>query len=175
MILSQAEIKSLILTHDMVAGFEEANLQAFGLDITASSEAFVEAYSPSSQPAVFPIKHGKSAYNVEKIDLEQDPLVILPQSQVAVYSKESFKLPTKIRGRCYTTASMSVCGVSFVGDIVLHPGWEGHILVYIRNNNRHHSVKIDRGDCIGQVQFESVPEQQYRYAGNFQHLGVKHV
>jgi deoxycytidine triphosphate deaminase len=65
---------------------------------------------------------------------------------------------------------MNTMGISISGDVVLHPGWSGRLLLVVRNNNRFHPVELLPGAKIGHVQFSVTPTAQY--SGKFQHIGV---
>lgn len=167
--LPENQIRHLIDTASMVSGHNAANLSALGLDVTAGPDAFVETFPAEGAESPTLVIGGRpSRYYVAPAPY---PVVLGPGEQVSVYTNEVFKIPPGVRGRCYSTGTMNTMGIGLLGDVVMHPGWEGRILLVIRNHNRYHSVSVLPGAKIGHVQFSTAPSGA-QYDGSFQHIGV---
>lgn len=167
--LTKTEIESLILSQELVSGHRANFLTPLGLDICASTTFFREdsAFRGSArlkqENAVAVVRH--------ELQNASHYLEIAPGEKVFVFSQEYFQLPSRVRGRCYSTGSMALCGLEIVGDVLLHPGWKGHLLLPLRNSNQYHTIHLYPEDCVGQVQFNTVNDQYYDYNGLLQNLG----
>jgi dCTP deaminase len=91
----------------------------------------------------------------EVIELEQGQYFdLLPQEYVLISTLESIKLPTDLMAVLYPRSSTNRKGLSLDLTGIIDAGYEGQLILPIRNNTRSQAVRLYPGERICQVVFE---------------------
>jgi dCTP deaminase len=102
------------------------------------------------------------------IELEEGQFFdILPGEYVAVSTLEKIKVPGDLMGVLYPRSSVNRRGLSIDLTGIVDAGFEGNLLIPVRNNTQHQVIRLYPGERFCQITFEEIggkPEiQQSRW------------
>jgi len=83
----------------------------------------------------------------------------LPQEYVLVSTLESIKMPTDIMAVLYPRSSTNRKGISLDLTGIIDAGYEGQLVLPIRNNTRSQAVRLYPGERVCQVVFEELKNE----------------
>jgi len=93
----------------------------------------------------------------EVIELEQGQYFdLLPQEYILVSTLESIKMPTDLMGVLYPRSSTNRKGISLDLTGLIDAGYEGQLVLPIRNNTRSQALRLFPGERLCQVAFEEL-------------------
>jgi dCTP deaminase len=93
----------------------------------------------------------------EVVELEQGQYFeLLPQEYILVSTLESIKMPVDIMGVLYPRSSTNRKGLSLDLTGIIDAGYEGQLVLPIRNNTRSQTVRLYPGERLCQVVFEEL-------------------
>lgn len=81
---------------------------------------------------------------------------ILPGEHIAVSSLESVTIPADIMGVLYPRSSVNRRGLSVDLTGIVDAGYEGHLLIPVRNNTDDQIIRIYPGERFCQLVFEDI-------------------
>ncbi len=156
MLLTDRQITSLALEHQMISPFDPLKLNSCGYDLTLGSDFKIPALD-SEQYVVDPFNPPSF---IDKVCLNF--IIIPPNSFVIGASKEYLTMPPDILGVCLGRSTYARAGV--ISHVTpLEPGWKGNVTIEISNTNPLPvKVWVDKG--ITQVIFlraSEMPQKDY--------------
>ncbi|MDQ2933317.1 MAG: dCTP deaminase [bacterium] len=93
----------------------------------------------------------------EVIELEQGQYFdLLPQEYILISTLESIKMPDDLMAVLYPRSSTNRKGLSLDLTGVIDAGYEGQLVLPIRNNTRSQTVRLYPGERLCQVVFEEL-------------------
>lgn len=93
----------------------------------------------------------------EVVELEQGQYFdFLPQEYVLVSTLETIKMPNDIMAILYPRSSTNRKGLSLDLTGIIDAGYEGQLVIPIRNNTRSQAVRLYPGERLCQVVFEEL-------------------
>jgi dCTP deaminase len=93
----------------------------------------------------------------EVIELEQGQYFeLLPGEYILVSTLESLKMPTDLMGVLYPRSSTNRKGLSLDLTGLIDAGYDGQLVLPIRNNTRSQAVRLYPGERLCQVAFEEL-------------------
>ena len=96
----------------------------------------------------------------EVIELEQSQYFeLLPQEYILVSTLESIVMPTDIMGVLYPRSSTNRKGISLDLTGIIDAGYEGQLILPIRNNTRSQAIRLFPGERLCQVVFEELKHE----------------
>lgn len=96
----------------------------------------------------------------EVVELEQGQYFdFLPQEYVLVSTLESIKMPADLMAVLYPRSSTNRKGLSLDLTGIIDAGYEGQLVLPIRNNTRSQAVRLYPGERLCQLVFEELTEQ----------------
>jgi dCTP deaminase len=96
----------------------------------------------------------------EVIELEQGQYFdLLPNEYIHVSTFESIKLPNDMMAVLYPRSSTNRKGMSLDLTGIIDAGYEGQLILPIRNNTRSQTVRLYPGERLCQIVFEELSEQ----------------
>ncbi len=96
----------------------------------------------------------------EVVELEQGQYFeLLPQEYILVSTLESVKMPTDLMGVLYPRSSTNRKGLSLDLTGIIDAGYEGQLILPIRNNTRSQAVRLYPGERLCQVVFEELKSE----------------
>lgn len=96
----------------------------------------------------------------EVVELEQGQYFeLLPQEYILVSTLESIKMPTDLMGVLYPRSSTNRKGLSLDLTGIIDAGYEGQLVLPIRNNTRSQAVRLYPGERLCQVVFEELKSE----------------
>ena len=91
------------------------------------------------------------------IELEEGQFFdILPGEYVAVSTLEKIKVPGDLMGVLYPRSSVNRRGLSIDLTGIVDAGFEGNLLIPVRNNTQHQVIRLYPGERFCQITFEEV-------------------
>lgn len=142
-------------------------LSSVGYDIRLGNEVW---YLKSTGEVINPKLFRDPAYRDRVMDRREfvdGEMVIVPANgYILGVSKEYFRIPRVIAGRCVGKSTLARCAVH-VNVTPLEPEWEGNLTVEIGNAGPS-PVCVFAGEGIAQLQFELItsrPEKTYKNKG----------
>ena len=101
------------------------------------------------------LDHTKMRHNL--VELEEGQVFdILPGEYVAVTTLEKIKLPNDMMAILYPRSSVNRRGLSIDLTGVVDAGYEGNLLIPLRNNTQSQVIRMYPGERICQVVFEEI-------------------
>ena len=95
----------------------------------------------------------------EVIELEQGQhFDLLPQEYILVSTLEAVKLPKDLMAVLYPRSSTNRKGLSLDLTGIIDAGYEGQLVLPIRNNTRSQTVRLFPGERLCQVTFEELTQ-----------------
>lgn len=113
---------------------------------------------------------GREAYDVthfdknsseyfEIIELEQGQYFdLLPNEYILVSTFEKIKIPSDLMAILYPRSSTNRKGISLDLTGIIDAGYEGQLILPIRNNTRSQAVRLFPGERLCQIVFEELSE-----------------
>jgi len=93
------------------------------------------------------------------VELEQGQYFdLLPQEYILVSTLESIKMPTNLMGVLYPRSSTNRKGLSLDLTGIIDAGYDGQLVLPIRNNTRSQAVRLYPGERLCQVVFEELKD-----------------
>ena len=94
------------------------------------------------------------------IELEQGQYFeLLPQEYILVSTLESIKMPNNLMGVLYPRSSTNRKGLSLDLTGIIDAGYDGQLVLPIRNNTRSQAVRLFPGERLCQVVFEELKRE----------------
>ncbi len=91
------------------------------------------------------------------IELEQGQYFeLLPQEYILVSTLESVKVPNNLMGVLYPRSSTNRKGMSLDLTGIIDAGYDGQLVLPIRNNTRSQAIRLFPGERLCQVVFEEL-------------------
>lgn len=84
---------------------------------------------------------------------------ILPHEYVLVSTLESVKLPNDLMAVLYPRSSTNRRGLSVDLSGIIDAGYEGHLIIPVRNNTNHQTIRLYPGERICQIVFEELSQK----------------
>lgn len=95
----------------------------------------------------------------EVVELEQGQYFdFLPQEYVLVSTLETIKMPADLMAVLYPRSSTNRKGLSLDLTGIIDAGYEGQLVLPIRNNTRSQAVRLYPGERLCQIVFEELKE-----------------
>jgi dCTP deaminase len=102
-------------------------------------------------------KHNHEYFDI--VELEQGQYFdFLPQEYVLVSTLESIKMPKDVMAILYPRSSTNRKGLSLDLTGIIDAGYEGQLIIPIRNNTKSQAVRLYPGERLCQVVFETLSE-----------------
>ena len=96
----------------------------------------------------------------EVIELEQGQYFeLLPQEYILVSTLESISMPKDLMAILYPRSSTNRKGLSLDLTGVIDAGYDGQLILPIRNNTRSQAIRLYPGERLCQVVFEELDEE----------------
>lgn len=96
----------------------------------------------------------------EVVELEQGQYFdLLPQEYILVSTFESIKVPDDLMAVLYPRSSTNRKGLSLDLTGIIDSGYEGQLVLPIRNNTRSQTVRLYPGERMCQIVFEELKEK----------------
>lgn len=93
----------------------------------------------------------------EVIELEQGQYFeLLPQEYILVSTLETIKMPNNLMGVLYPRASTNRKGLSLDLSGIIDAGYDGQLVLPIRNNTRSQAIRLFPGERLCQVVFQEL-------------------
>jgi len=100
-----------------------------------------------------------NANQFEIIELEQGQFFdLLPGEYILVSTLESLKIPNNLMAVLYPRASTNKKGLSLDLTGIIDSGYEGQLVLPIRNNTKSQTVRLYPGERLCQIVFEELSE-----------------
>ncbi len=164
MILSSQEIVRRINQGDLVfnPGLDQFQLQAHSVDLRLGFSFLIPAsWELTAQGRValrtdhLDFENQSSRFTV--IELEEGQFFdILPGEYVGVSTLEKIKLPSDIMAVLYPRSSVNRRGLSIDLTGIVDAGFEGNLLIPVRNNTQYQVIRMYPGERFCQVVFEEI-------------------
>lgn len=92
---------------------------------------------------------------------------LMPHEYVLASTLESLKIPTDLMAVLYPRSSTNRKGLSLDLTGIIDAGYEGQLILPIRNNTQSQVVRIFPGERICQIVFEELKEPTDAYKGKY--------
>ena len=100
-----------------------------------------------------------SANQFEIIELEQGQFFdLLPGEYILVSTLETLKIPNNLMAVLYPRASTNKKGLSLDLTGIIDSGYEGQLVLPIRNNTKSQTIRLYPGERLCQIVFEELSE-----------------
>ncbi len=164
MILSNEEIVERIHRNELVftPGIDQFQIQQHSVDLRLGFSFLI----PKSWELT---NEGRVAVRTDHLDLGQKSMRhtlveleegqffdILPGEYVAVATLEKIKLPDNLMGILYPRSSVNRRGLSIDLTGVVDAGYEGNLLIPVRNNTQFQVIRMYPGERFCQIVFEEI-------------------
>jgi deoxycytidine triphosphate deaminase len=94
------------------------------------------------------------------VELEQGQYFeLLPQEYILVCTLETIKMPNNIMGVLYPRSSTNRKGLSLDLTGIIDAGYDGQLVLPIRNNTRSQAIRLFPGERLCQVTFEELMQE----------------
>lgn len=104
-----------------------------------------------------PLKSGYTQDHFEVIELEEGQYFeLLPGEHVSVSSLEAIKLPADLMAVLYPRSSVSRRGLAVDLTGIVDAGYEGQLMIPIKNNTDHQVIRIYPGERFCQLVFQQL-------------------
>ena len=105
------------------------------------------------------LDYGESSNHFETIELEKGQYFeVLPKEFVVVATLEKIKLPKDIMAVLYPRSSINRRGLSVDLSGIVDAGYEGNLIIPIRNNTSNQVVRVYPGERFCQLVFQDLGE-----------------
>lgn len=152
MVLSDCEIRNLVQDAQIIAPFNEKQLQAVSYDITSGNVVMV--YQRLQQPLDLRDKD-QIQYATNKIMISsQSGYPIKPGEYILIKTREKFNIPANLTAHVRPRTTFNRFGLT-LSDQHMNPGFRGHLFLGLYNATPN-IINIVPGLTIGQMVFEKV-------------------
>lgn len=104
-----------------------------------------------------PLKKGYTNEHFEVIELEEGQYFeLLPGEHVSVSSLETVKIPGDLMAVLYPRSSVSRRGLAVDLTGIVDAGYEGQLMIPIKNNTAHQVIRVYPGERFCQLVFQSL-------------------
>jgi dCTP deaminase len=104
-----------------------------------------------------PLKKGYTNEHFEVIELEEGQYFeLLPGEHVSVSSLETVKLPGDLMAVLYPRSSVSRRGLAVDLTGIVDAGYEGQLMIPIKNNTAHQVIRVYPGERFCQLVFQAL-------------------
>ncbi len=101
--------------------------------------------------------NNKAGSHFEVVELEQGQCFdILPGEYVIFSTLEAIKLPGNIMAVLYPRSSVNRRGLSVDLTGIIDAGYEGHLIIPVRNNTKSQTIRVYPGERFCQLVFEEL-------------------
>ena len=160
MLLNDIEIEQYAIEQGMISPFVPSKVKdkgpSYGLS-TAGYDCSLDAefWLPKPSADVVDISTITRAEMEDLFDKHiSESFVLLPGMFVLLATREWFKIPRTIKGRCAGKSTLRRVGM--ISDITpLEPGWEGNLVLEL-NFTFPRPVRIHAGMGVCQVEFDTI-------------------
>lgn len=176
-VLSRQQILDRTKSGDIsfTPGLDEFQLQAHAVDLRLGFTFIIPKVwrmTLSGREAVN-VNHLKQGYNSEFFDVieleEGQYFELLPNEYVSVSSLEAVKVPLDLMGILYPRSSVNRRGLSVDLTGIVDSGYEGQLMIPIKNNTSSQVIRLYPGERFCQIVFETLTEvvtpRKSRYHG----------
>ena len=164
MILTSQQIMDRILKKELVftPGIDQFQIQQHSVDLRLGFSFLIpKAWEITNEGRVamktdhLDMEHRSQRHTL--IELEEGQVFdILPGEYVAVSTLEKIKLPDDLMAILYPRSSVNRRGLSIDLTGVVDAGYEGNLLIPLRNNTQSQVIRMYPGERICQVVFEEI-------------------
>lgn len=117
---------------------------------------------------VDPLKDIGRARSFETIELEEGQCFeILPQEYIIVSTLEKIALPRDVMGVLFPRSSVNRRGLSVDLSGIVDAGYEGNLIIPIRNNTRSQVIRLYPGERFCQIVFEELKSSSQARASRY--------
>ena len=122
--------------------------------------------------------NNKNLKHFDIVELEQGQRFdILPGEYVIFSTLEVIRLPKNIMAVLYPRSSVNRRGLSVDLTGIIDAGYEGHLIIPVRNNTKSQSIRVYPGERFCQLVFEELSElvpdtDKNRYRNRYRNLDV---
>lgn len=185
-----------LVEQKVITNVEHDQINASSIDLTLGPDLLVEGLHPAATPLTKGGYHLDPTRRVTLVNLrERTPLFtqahnleldgpydLMPGEFILASTAQIFNLPRNVSAEYKLKSSMARIGLEHLNAGWCDAGWNGSALTLeLKNMNRHHAIRIQAGDRIGQVVFfihAEVPvDRSYaargRYNGDETVSGIK--
>ncbi len=160
-------------------GFEPAldkfQLQEHSVDLRLGFTFMIPkswAMAPQGRVALN-VNYGENRKNFDIVELEAGQYFeILPGEFVAVSTLEKVKIPGGIMAVLYPRSSINRRGLSVDLSGVIDAGYEGRLLVPVRNNTVSQVIRVYPGERFCQLVFEELNDKVAKKQGRYHNKDV---
>lgn len=171
-VLTRDQILKKIASGEM--GFEPAldkfQLQVHSVDLRLGFTFMVPkswAMRPEGRVALN-VHYGEDRKNFDVIELEAGQYFeIMPGEFVAVTTLERVKIPAGIMAILYPRSSVNRRGLSVDLSGLIDAGYEGQLLVPVRNNTTSQVIRVHPGERFCQLVFEELNDMVTKSPGRY--------
>ena len=181
-----------LVEQKVITNVEHDQINASSIDLTLGSSLLTEGKHPDAFENV--LRNGREGVAgvclrdrtplyIHPHNLETDgPYDLLPGEFILASTAQIFNLPRNVSAEYKLKSSMARIGLEHLNAGWCDAGWNGSALTLeLKNMTRHHAIRIQAGDRIGQVVFflhAEVPvDRSYaargRYNGDETVSGIK--
>jgi len=117
---------------------------------------------------------GKDAGNsYEVVELEKGQFFeLLPDEHILASTLESITWPADLMSVLYPKSSTNRRGLSVDLTGIVDSGYEGQLIIPIRNNTKHHTIRIYPGERFCQITFHELCEPSEKKGGTYHQKDV---
>ena len=122
--------------------------------------------------------NNKSGSHFDVVELEQgQSFDILPGEYVIFSTFEAIKLPKNLMAVLYPRSSVNRRGLSVDLTGIIDAGYEGHLIIPVRNNTKTQTIRVYPGERFCQFVFEELAGplaelKKNRYHGRYNNMDV---
>ncbi len=131
---------------DLRLGFTFLIPKAWQLTPKGREAVAIDPFSSATQPAHFDV-----------IELEQGQYFeLLPGEHITVSTLEAVKIPNDVMAVLYPRSSTNRRGLSVDLTGIVDSGYEGQLIIPLRNSTAHQTIRLYPGERICQIIFEEL-------------------
>jgi len=164
-VLVREEIKTLVRKGEL--GFtpelDEFQLQGHSVDLRLGWTFMVPRLweiKKEGRVALTSDKFGKVKNGFDSIILKKGQYFeILPEEYVVVLTMEKIKMPGSVMGVLYPRSSVNRRGLSLDLTGIVDAGYEGNLMIPVRNNTRTQVIRVYPGERFCQIVFYPLSEE----------------
>jgi deoxycytidine triphosphate deaminase len=148
----------------VITNVEHDQINATSIDLTLGPNLLIEGKHPDAFENL--LRNGREGVAgvclrdrtplfMRPHNLEQDgPYDLLPGEFILASSAQIFNLPRNVSAEYKLKSSMARIGLEHLNAGWCDAGWHGSVLTLeLKNMTRHHAIRLQVGDRIGQVVF----------------------
>lgn len=176
-VLTQKEILSLIKAGTLSFNpvLDKFQLQAHSVDLRIGF-TFVSAKTWTITPkgrVALKVDYGENRKYLEKIQLKAGQYFeILPGEFIGIETLEEIKIPAGLMAILYPRSSINRRGLSVDLSGIIDAGYQGKLLVPVRNNTASQIIQIFPGERFCQIVFEDLTSPVTKTNGRYQNKEI---